>query len=202
PTLPSSPKAAAGEKQTAILRQPRFLAHVLLSVLTFTAMFTSYTYLADILERLAGVPASQVGWWLMGFGGVGMLGNHLGGLLVDRKPLGAMVLFLLVMGAGMLAVAPAAVHHAWLVLALVAWGIGYTALFPVCQVRVMQAGAKAQALAASMNISAANAGIGLGAIVGGLGIRHGGLETLGPIATLIAAVALGLALLMISRRAA
>ncbi|WP_455926155.1 MFS transporter [Pseudomonas putida] len=200
PTLPTSPKASVGEKQTAILRQPRFLAHVLLSVLTFTAMFTSYTYLADILERLADVPASQVGWWLMGFGAVGMLGNHLGGLLVDRKPLGAMVLFLIVMGAGMLAVVPAAHNHLWLVVALIAWGIGYTALFPVCQVRVMQAGAKVQALAASLNISAANAGIGLGAIVGGLGIRHLGLATLGLMATLIAAAALVVALLMIRSR--
>ncbi|WP_416423899.1 MFS transporter [Pseudomonas sp. App30] len=202
PTLPTSPKPADGEKQTAILRQPRFLAHVLLSVLAFTAMFTAYTYLADILERVASVPASQVGWWLMGFGAVGMLGNHWGGQLVDRKPLGAMVLFLLVMGAGMLAVVPAAGHHAWLIVALVAWGIGYTALFPVCQVRVMQAGARAQALAASLNISAANAGIGLGAILGGLGIRHLGLEALGLIATAIAAVALLVALLMMGQRPA
>lgn len=202
PTLPTSPKPAHGEKQTAILRQPRFLAHVLLSVLAFTAMFTAYTYLADILERVASVPASQVGWWLMGFGAVGMLGNHWGGQLVDRKPLGAMVLFLLVMGAGMLAVVPAAGHHAWLIVALVAWGIGYTALFPVCQVRVMQAGARAQALAASLNISAANAGIGLGAILGGLGIRHLGLEALGLIATAIAAVALLVALLMMGQRPA
>ena len=199
PTLPSSPKAAAGEKQTAILRQPRFLAHVLLSVLTFTAMFTAYTYLADILERLANVPAGQVGWWLMGFGAVGMVGNHVGGQLVDRNPLGAMVLFLVVMGAGMLAAVGLATHQVWLVVALIAWGIGYTALFPVCQVRVMQAGAKAQALAASLNISAANAGIGLGAIVGGLGIRHAGVGSLGMIATLITALALIVALLMIAR---
>ena len=202
PTLPTSPKPADGEKQTAILRQPRFLAHVLLSVLAFTAMFTAYTYLADILERVASVPASQVGWWLMGFGAVGMLGNHWGGQLVDRKPLGAMVLFLLVMGAGMLAVVPTAGHHAWLIVALVAWGIGYTALFPVCQVRVMQAGARAQALAASLNISAANAGIGLGAILGGVGIRHLGLEALGLIATAIAALALLVALLMMGQRPA
>jgi predicted MFS family arabinose efflux permease len=60
----------------------------------------------------------------------------------------------------------------------------------------MQAGAKAQALAATMNISAANAGIGLGAIFGGLGIRHFGLQSLGVIATLIAALAVIVALLM------
>jgi DHA1 family inner membrane transport protein len=201
PKLPASPGASAGEKQTAILRQPRFLAHVLLSVLTFTAMFTAYTYLADILERLGGVPAGQVGWWLMGFGAVGMLGNHLGGSMVDRRPLGAMVVFLLVLGVGMTAAVAFAEQRAWLIAALVAWGIAYTALFPICQVRVMQAGAKAQALAASLNISAANAGIGLGAIFGGVGIRQFGLDSLGLLATGVAALALIVALLMIKRPA-
>jgi len=200
PALPASPKADQAAPQTAILRQPRFLAHVLLSVVAFTAMFTAYTYLADLLERLAGIPPSQVGWWLMGFGAVGMLGNQWGGSLVDRRPLGAMVLFLLVMGAGMLAVVPLAANHLGLVAALVAWGIGYTALFPVCQVRVMQAGGSAQALAASLNISAANAGIGLGAIVGGVGIRDYGVGSVGVIATALAAVAVVIALLMMRRK--
>lgn len=199
PALPASPTKTG--KQTAILKEPRFLAHVLLSVLAFTAMFTAYTYLADILERLANVPAGQVGWWLMGFGAVGMIGNQMGGRLVDRNALGAMVLFLVILGVGMLAALPLAGNHIGLVLALAAWGVAYTALFPVCQVRVMQAGAKSQALAATMNISAANAGIGLGAIFGGLGIGHFGLQSLGVIATVIAVLAVLLALLMMRRRA-
>lgn len=196
PTLPTSPAVNKGESQVKILRQPRFLAHVLLSVLTFTAMFTAYTYLADVLERLANVPAGQVGWWLMGFGAVGMIGNHLGGSMVDRRPLGAMILFLIVLGIGMLAAVAFATSQFWLVAALIAWGIAYTALFPICQVRVMKAGGKAQALAASMNISAANAGIGLGAIAGGVGIHRYGLDSLGLIATFIAALAVVVAVLM------
>lgn len=200
PNMPAAPKQAHGESQTQILKQPRFLAHVLLSTLAFTAMFIAYTYLADTLERLAGIPSKEVGWWLMGFGAVGMLGNHLGGRMVDRNPLLAMVLFLLMLAAGMLAAVPAAGHTVWLIIALTAWGVAHTALFPICQVRVMQAGAKAQALAASMNISAANAGIGLGAILGGLGIRHLGLQSLGVMAAVVAAAAVAVALLMMRRR--
>ncbi|WP_339488596.1 MFS transporter [Pseudomonas sp. EL_65y_Pfl2_R95] len=196
PKLPASADKHPTDKQTRILRNPRFLLHVLLSVITFTAMFTAYTYLADILQRLAGVPASQVGWWLMGFGAVGMIGNYLGGSMVDRTPLGAMVLFLVILAAGMLLAIPFATEFWVLIVALTAWGIAYTALFPVCQVRVMQAGANAQALAATLNVSAANAGIGFGALIGGLGISQFGLHSLGVIATLIAALAVVLALLM------
>lgn len=200
PKLPVSTGSHADKKQTAILLQPRFQAHLLLSILTFTALFTAYTYLADILERLGHIPAGQVGWWLMGFGAIGMLGNHLGGSMVDRKPLAAMVLFLVLAGAGMLAAVPLAPHHIGLMVALAAWGIGYTALLVVCQVRVMQAGAQAQALAATMNISAANAGIGLGAILGGVGIDRFGLGSIGVLATLIAALAITVALLLMRRQ--
>ena len=200
PTLPGAPQRNQGEKQTLIFKDPRFIAHVALSVLTFTAMFTAYTYLADTLESLAGISPGHVGWWLMGFGAVGMLGNHIGGRMVDHSPLGSSVVFLCLLAAGMLAATPLAAQHTGLIVALAVWGIAYTALFPICQVRVMRAGAKAQALAATMNISAANAGIGLGAIIGGLGIRHYGLESLGVISTGIAGVAIVLAVLLMRRR--
>jgi len=199
PTLPEAPKRAVGERQTVILKDPKFLLHIALSVVVFTAMFSAYTYLADILERLAHVPSAQVGWWLMGFGAVGMIGNAIGGRLVDRSPLGATILLLIVLGAGMAAAAPA-VDTLWLlVVALAAWGIAYTALFPVCQVRVMIAGSKAQALAGTLNVSAANGGIGLGAMIGGATIQQLGLAALGWVGALIAALAVGLALLLMAR---
>ena len=109
-------------------------------------------------------------------------------------------MFLLLLAVGMLAATPLATHPIGLIVALMIWGVAYTALFPVCQVRVMRAGAKAQALAATMNVSAANAGIGLGAIVGGLGIRHLGLESLGIISAVIAALAILVALLLMRRQ--
>ncbi len=195
PALPR-PAAAHGEQQSAMLRDPRFLAHVGLSVLVFTAMFTAYTYLADFLGRVAGIPSAHVGWWLMGFGLVGMLGNWIGGRVVDANPLGATIGFLALLVAGMVAALLLPARHGWLALAVAAWGLAYTALFPICQVRVMKAGSKAQALAASMNISAANAGTGLGAIFGGLGIEHVGLGSLGYLASGIAVLGIAMAWLM------
>ncbi len=65
--------------QFKILRSPVMVGHVLLSIIVFSGMFTAYTYLADILERLAGFDGTVVGWCLMGFGAVGLIGNSLGG---------------------------------------------------------------------------------------------------------------------------
>ncbi|MFV3383244.1 MFS transporter [Pseudomonas sp. NY15354] len=192
PQLPKAPAQQAGQRQSAILKDSRFVLHVVLSVVVFTAMFTAYTYLADMLERLARIPSEQVGWWLMGFGAVGMIGNAIGGRLVERSPLGATMVLLIVLGAGMSAVGPTADRLWLLVVALATWGIAYTALFPVCQVRVMMAGAKAQALAGTLNVSAANGGIGLGAAVGSVSIQHLGLVSLGWVGTAIAALALAM----------
>lgn len=194
--LPAPPTAAPGTRQAHVLRDKAFLANVLLSVLLFTAMFTTYTYLADMLERLANIAPKHVGWWLMGFGAVGMLGNWLGGRMVDKAPLGASMLFAAILAVAMLAFAPLAGSTVGLTLSLVAWGVAYTALFPICQVRVMKAGAGAQALAGTINVSAANAGTGLGAIFGGLTIDHLGLESVGAVSSGVAAIAILVALAM------
>lgn len=199
PTLPV-PGVSKGKPQTAIFKDKRFLAHVGLSVLAFTAMFTAYTYLADILERAAGIAPVQVGWWLMGFGAVGMAGNYIGGRVVDANPLGATATFLVVLIAGMIGTLLTVHHHGVMALALAVWGLAYTALFPICQVRVMQAGASAQALAGTMNVSAANAGIGLGAIIGGAAMSHWSIGSLMVIASGVALVGIAAAVWMMASR--
>ncbi len=182
-------RRALGE-QARVLRQPWLLGNVLLSVLVFTAMFTAYTYLADVLERLLQVPAAQVGWWLMGFGAVGLLGNALGGRWVDRAPLAATLAFCTVLALGVLASVWLAGQGGGAVIALALWGVAHAALFPLCQVRVMRAAPQAQALAGTLNVSAANAGIGLGALLGGGAIERWGLGSLGMAAAALALLAI------------
>jgi predicted MFS family arabinose efflux permease len=177
-------------KQAKILSDPRFIANLLLSILLFTAMFTAYTYLADTLERIALVPSAHVGWWLMGFGAVGLIGNGLGGRYVDRSPLVSTIVFALLLALGMTASVPAAGSLPFLCAVLFVWGIAHTALFPVCQIRVMKTAPQAQALAGTLNVSAANAGIGLGSVIGGMTIEHFGLQDVGYVAAAIAVLAI------------
>jgi len=188
PALEKTERVQFGQ-QARIFKDPYFLGNVGLSVLVFTAMFTAYTYLADMLERLAGVAPANVGWWLMGFGAIGLIGNWLGGRAVDRAPLRATALFSLLLAVGMAFSVPLA--HAGLAFCAVLglWGIAYTALFPICQVRVMQSAPHSQALAGTTNVSAANAGIGVGAIIGGAVIPAFGLDKIAYVAAAIAVLA-------------
>jgi predicted MFS family arabinose efflux permease len=187
--------------QLRILRNPIVFGHVLLSLLVFTGMFTAYTYLADMLERLAGFNGQIVGWTMMAFGAVGLVGNTLGGRMVDRSPLGATALFSSLMAAGLAFVGPVMQSHGLLAVALTVWGTAQAALFIVCHVRLMKSAPEAPAFAASLNISGANIGIGLGAVVGGHVIDQYGLASLGWAAAVIVAlsVALAFALMAASR---
>ena len=188
PTLAKPPRVKLAE-QAQILKDPYFLGNVVLSVVVFTAMFTAYTYLADTLQQIAHIPAGQVGWWLMGFGIVGLGGNWLGGQFVGKGPLKVTAIAALVLAIGIATTTLFAGSPLWLGVALAVWGVANTALYPICQVRVMQSASHAQALAGTLNVSMANAGIGLGAIIGGAIILHWGLPSVGYVAAVIALLA-------------
>ncbi|MDR9850710.1 MFS transporter [Herbaspirillum huttiense] len=185
PRVRSAPSGGMAA-QARILKSPFFLANVALSVLVFTAMFTGYTYLAEMLEKSAGIAPAHVGWWLMGFGAVGLVGNWLGGLWVDQKPLATTALFCAILALGM-AGSMLLSQAGWaFALALAVWGIANTALYPICQIRVMKAASGAQALAGTLNVSAANGGIALGAAVGGAALSSWGAGQVGYLAAGIA----------------
>ena len=177
-------------RQLLILRQPRMLGHAGLSLLVFAGMFTAYTYLADILEKLGGFSGAAVGWILMGFGGVGLLGNWLGGWAVDRHPLRASVGFCVPLAASLLLLVPSLHSPAGLILVLTIWGVCQAALFTASHARVMKAAGGTPALGASLNISGANFGIALGAFLGSRVLDTFGLEKVSVAAVLVVAASI------------
>ena len=189
PTVARSPRVDF-LKQARIFKEPLFLANVALSIIIFSAMFVAYTYLADMLERIVGVAPAHVGWWMMGFGAIGLIGNWIGGKAVDHSPLKATALFVALLALGMAAVTPLAGAGLLVCIALALWGIANTALYPICQVRVMNSVSHSQALAGTTNVSAANAGIGIGAMLGGLTIQTAGIASVGYVAAAVAGIAL------------
>ena len=115
----------------------------------------------------------------MGFGAVGLIGNSLGGRMVDRHPLIASIVFSAFMIGAMVALIPSIHSSLALAAAMAIWGITQSALFLVSHVRLMKAAPHAPAFAASLNIAGGNLGIGLGAMVGGQIIDTYGLGSLG-----------------------
>lgn len=186
--------------QFAILRSPLMQGHVLLSILVFSGMFTAYTYLADILERLAGFNGTLVGWCLMGFGAVGLIGNSLGAFC--RSPSADCLDGVLCPhDGGMVALVPSIHSTLGLAAAMGIWGMTQAAMFLVSHVRMMKAAPQAPAFAASLNIAGANIGVGLGAMVGGRVIDTLGLGHLGFAAAGFILLSIALALVLMKVKA-
>jgi len=196
PKIRLAAKQARFLRQFTILRDPQLMGNVLLSLLLFTGMFTAYTYLAAILEKQGNYEGSLVGWMLMGFGACGIIGNWLGGKLVDRHPFGSTHTFSILMGIATLALTPSLTSWPLLMIVLSVWGICQSAIFPICHVRVMKSAAAYPALGASLNISGANLGIALGSLLGGRVIHIQGLASVGGAATGVILIAVGLTFIL------
>lgn len=182
-------------RQATILRSAGFLSHLALSAAVFAAMFAGYAYLAAFLEIEAGYGGPQVALLLMGFGAVGLVGNEVAGRVVGRWPTAATAGAILVVGLAAGGVSILGGRNALLLPLLAVWGTAHAAGFALCQVRVMQAGARAPAFAMSLNIAACNLGIALGAMAGGAVIETVGLAAIGLGTSALALLALALAAL-------
>jgi DHA1 family inner membrane transport protein len=155
-----------------LLRGP-VLAALLLTVVSASAMFTVFTYIAPILQVETRAGAGFVTSMLILYGLGLAVGNWLGGRYADRSldgtligSLVAVVLLLALFAAGMgseIIAAPL----------IFLWGIASFALVPPLQMRVVTQASDAPNLASAMNIGAFNLGNAAGAALGGAVIDAG-----------------------------
>jgi DHA1 family inner membrane transport protein len=155
-----------------LLRGP-VLAALLLTVVSASAMFTVFTYIAPILQVETRAGAGFVTSMLILYGLGLAVGNWLGGRYADRSldgtligSLVAVVLLLALFAAGMgseIIAAPL----------IFLWGIASFALVPPLQMRVVTQASDAPNLASAMNIGAFNLGNAVGAALGGAVIDAG-----------------------------
>ncbi len=161
--------------QIALAIQPKMLAHLFLSLLQFSAMFSMYAFLGTILTE-AGQGGAAMPYWLLLFGVAGVAGNVLAGHFTGNF-LGASTIItaaLIALTGLVLHAVPLAPIALFLLLAI--WGAAHAAAFVVSQIRVTRVAPQVPRLAAALNISAANLGIALGAAIGGWTLSVNGLD--------------------------
>ena len=165
--------------QLRLLQRPDFLANLALSVVFFATMFAAYVYLGAWVKDGLGLSVWPVALVLLLFGVSGLIGNSVAGRIADRGYLRTPVIAALVLAVSVnLAVL---LQHCILLamLPLAIWAILHTLSVTLSQVRVTLAGKVAPAFAMTLNISAANLGIGIGTIGGGWMIDRHGIAALG-----------------------
>ncbi|MCS0495540.1 MFS transporter [Ancylobacter sp. MQZ15Z-1] len=174
-TLPYVPAEAGGDmvSELRVLGRGPVLLALALTVLSATAMFTVFTYIAPILQQETHASISFVTAMLVTYG-VGLtVGNWLGGRFADRSVDRTLIVTLTSLAALLVAFALAMPFAGPSAVLIFLWGVASFALVPPLQVRVMTAASAAPNLASSMNIGAFNLGNAAGAALGGAVIGGG-----------------------------
>lgn len=186
---------ASLRSQLQVITHPRLLLIYAVTALGYGGVFTAFTFLAPMMQDLAGFSASDVSIILLGYGVSVAIGNIWGGKLADKHGAASALKFIFAVLSALLLVFQFTVshHYAALVTVLV-MGIFAFGNVPGLQVYVVQKAAEytpdAVDVASGLNIAAFNIGIALGSIIGGQTVATLGLAQTPWIGAVIVALAL------------
>lgn len=182
-------------EQLKVLTHPRLLLIYAITALGYGGVFTTFTFLAPMMQELAGFSAPTVSWILLAYGVAVAVGNIWGGKLADRHGAVRALSFIFAALAVLLLVFQfTASHSIAALLTVIVMGVFAFGNVPGLQVYVVQKAAQytpnAVDVASGLNIAAFNIGIALGSVIGGQTVASLGLAQTPWIGALIVVVAL------------
>ncbi|WBL71403.1 MFS transporter [Serratia liquefaciens] len=193
-SIKNQASASIGE-QFKVLTHPRLLLIYAITALGYGGVFTTFTFLAPMMQELAGFSAPAVSWILLAYGIAVAIGNIWGGKLADRHGAVRALSFIFAALAVLLLVFQfTASHSIAALMTVVVMGVFAFGNVPGLQVYVVQKAEQytpnAVDVASGLNIAAFNVGIALGSVIGGQTVSTLGLAQTPWIGALIVLVAL------------
>ena len=156
-----------------VLRSPRVLLVLAMSVLSSASLFCVFTYIAPTLETVTGVSPHGVTIVLLLFGVGITVGNLVGGALSDWRPMRFLVIAMVAVLGSLMCLYFAEPHTVPMVAAVLAWGAIVFAAGTPLQARIVEQAAAAPNLASTLNQGAFNLGNASGATLGGMLLTAG-----------------------------
>ena len=199
PSMPVKEKPAL-QSELAALKNPRLWLNLVATLIMIAGMFSSYSYLADLLEKETHMNGAQVSAMLLLFGGAGIVGNWLMGISLSKNVLLTTRVFLISLVA---VYALAYVFGGWffsMIAILVVWGFVHTGGFLIGQTRITAEAPAQPELATSMMVSFGNAGVTLGTFLGGAVIAGWGTRAILLISIGLMVVTFALSFVILSDR--
>ncbi|MDN7673243.1 MFS transporter [Burkholderia oklahomensis] len=187
--------AALGH-ELRVLKEPQVWLALAMTVLGFGGVFVVFTYIAPILEDVAGFSPHAVSLVLVLFGAGLTVGNTIGGKLADRALMPSLMAILVALIAVMAVFAKTSHLPVAAAVTVFVWGVAAFATVPPLQSRVVEKAAHAPNLASTLNIGAFNVGNAGGAWLGGVALSHGvPLDALPWVAAVVTLAALAVTVL-------
>lgn len=167
------------QDQVKIVTNGRLLLAFLITALGYGGTFVVFTYLSPLLHDVTGFKESTVALILLLYGIAIAIGNVIGGKAANRKPLTALLYMFLIQAVILLLLTFTAPFKVAGLITIFCMGLLAFMNVPGLQVYVVMLAERfapnAVDVASSVNIAAFNAGIALGAYLGGIITEHLGL---------------------------
>ncbi len=168
PRRPGTRPAPRGERRRDRSFRP-VLAAAIACLFTAAASFTLFTYIAPYLTDVAGLPAAWISPILFGFGAAGIAGLVIAALTADRWPVTSLVAMSALFAVALGTLGIAFQSTVAVLAAILAWGLAIGGLPAMLQSRLLGvASPEMRATASALMVVFFNAGIALGATLGGL----------------------------------
>jgi len=180
--------------QMKLVTNGRLLLMFLITALGYGGTFVVFTYLSPILENITGYTGGQIAIILLGYGIAIAIGNVLGGKVANKNPLSALFRMFIVQALVLFVLYFTAPFSLAGLITILFMGLMAFMNVPGLQVYVVILAERyvpsAKDVASAINIAAFNAGIAIGAYLGGvitdsIGLIHttwiGGLMVTGAV---------------------
>ena len=173
--VPSSPgdAEATGRRELRLFAEPQAWLTLVAGAIGFGGMFALYTYIAEVVTKVGGLAEGAVPLFLLAFG-LGMVaGTYVAGHLADWSVSRSLLGSSLAMALLLLLYAALAPSGWWALAPAFLVAVASSVLVVNLQLRLMSVAGDSQTLGAAMNHSSLNVGNALGAWLGGLVIAAG-----------------------------
>jgi MFS transporter, DHA1 family, inner membrane transport protein len=166
-------------QQLQVLKNSHILLVLAITALGYGGTFVAFTYLAPLLEKVTGFTSGSVSLLLLVYGIAIAIGNVAGGKLANTNP-ARVLIKMFFLEAVVLLLFSFTVHFkvAAVITLFLMGGLSFAAV-PGLQLYIVQLAEKylpgTEDVASSLNISAFNLGVAIGASVGGIAVDHAGL---------------------------
>jgi DHA1 family inner membrane transport protein len=188
PVTGSGSGALTSEARAAFA--PRVLAMLGVGFLLMGGQFTAFTYLAPFLQRVTGISGLMISVFVLAFGLASAIGTVCGGRLADWSASRTLLIGNAWVALSLVLLYFAGTVPALAIVALIAWGLPGFGVIPALQIRVIGLAGPGGNLAATLGASAVNAGIALGAVIGGWVVSAHDVRSVVLVAAVICAITL------------
>ncbi|AIG28880.1 MFS transporter [Brevibacillus laterosporus] len=159
-------------EQLTLITNGRLLLAFLITAIGYGGTFVVFTYLSPLLHEITGFKETTVAIILLGYGIAIAIGNIIGGKAANRKPISALFYMFTIQSIILFVLTFTAPFKVVGLLTILLMGLLAFMNVPGLQVYVVMLAEryapKAVDVASAMNIAAFNAGIAIGAYLGGL----------------------------------